>query len=108
VVAALIQLPFGVASGGADLLAPGVLAAAAAVALLSTAIPYAAEIEALRRIPPAPFGVLMSLEPGVAALVGLVALDQGLSLAESAGIALVVAASIGAIRTGRLPSPIVD
>jgi len=108
VVAALIQLPFGVASGGADLLAPGVLAAAASVALLSTAIPYAAEIEALRRIPAASFGVLMSLEPAVAALVGLFALDQGLSLAESAGIALVMAASIGAIRTARLPAPIVD
>ena len=107
-VAALIQLPAGVASGGADLLAPSVLGAAAAVALLSTAIPYAAEIEALRRIPPAPFGVLMSLEPAVAALVGLLALDQGLSLAESAGIALVVAASIGAIRTAHAPSPIVD
>ncbi len=108
IVAALIQLPFGLASGGADLLAPAVLAAAAAVALLSTAVPYAAEIEALRRIPPAPFGVLMSLEPAVAALVGLIALDQGLSLAESAGISLVVAASIGAIRTARQPSPIVD
>ena len=108
VVATLIQLPFGLASGGAELLAPAVLAAAAAVALLSTAIPYAAEIEALRRIPAASFGVLMSLEPAVAALVGLLALDQGLSLAESGGIALVVAASIGAIRTARLPSPIVD
>ena len=108
VVAALIQLPAGVAAGGAELLNPAVLAAAAAVALLSTAVPYAAEIEALRRIFPAPFGVLMSLEPAVAALVGLLALGQGLSLAESVGIALVIGASVGAIRTARLPSRIVD
>lgn len=108
VIAALIQLPAGLAAGGAELVAPGVLAAAAAVALLSTAIPYAAEIEALRRIPPAPFGVLMSLEPAVAAIVGFIALDQGLSLGEAIGIALVVAASIGAIRTARIPARVVD
>ena len=76
----------------------------------STAIPYAAEIEALRWIPPSPFGVLMSLEPGVAALVGFIALDQGLDLAEVTGITLVVVAdkSIGAIRTARLPARVVD
>lgn len=108
IVAALIQLPAGVAAGGTNLLEPEVLAAGGAVAVLSTAVPYASEIEALRTIPSAPFGVLMSLEPAVAALVGLVALDQGLSLAESMGIALVIAASIGAIRTARLPSQIVD
>jgi inner membrane transporter RhtA len=94
--------------GGSELVAPGVLAAGLAVALLSTVIPYAAEIEALRRIPPAPFGVLMSLEPAVAALVGFVAIDQGLDLAEVSGIALVVVASIGAIRTARLPARVVD
>jgi inner membrane transporter RhtA len=85
-----------------------VLGAGAAAAILSTVIPYAAEIEALRRIPPAPFGVLMSLEPAVAALVGLIALGQGLGAGEIAGIALVVAASVGAIRTARLPARMVD
>jgi inner membrane transporter RhtA len=108
VVAALIQLPAGIAVGGSELVAPGVLAAAAAVAMLSTVIPYAAEIEALRHIPPAPFGVLMSLEPAVAALVGLIALDQGLDAGEVVGIALVVAASVGAIRTARRPARVVD
>lgn len=108
VVAALIQLPAGLVAGGPDLLAPGVLAVAAAVALLSTAIPYAAEIEALRRIPPAPFGVLMSLEPAVAALVGLMALGQGLDPGEVAGISLVVAASIGAVRSATQPAPVID
>lgn len=107
-IAALIQLPAGLASGGSELVAPAVLGAGAAAAVLSTVVPYAAEIEALRRIPPAPFGVLMSLEPAVAALVGLIALDQGLDAGEVAGIALVVIASIGAIRTARLPAPVVD
>jgi inner membrane transporter RhtA len=107
-VAALIQLPAGLASGGADLVAPSVLAVGLAVALLSTVIPYAAEIEALRRLPAAPFGVLMSLEPAVAAVVGLVALGQGLDAGEVMGIVLVVAASIGAIRTAPLAAPIVD
>jgi inner membrane transporter RhtA len=104
-IAAALQAPFGIAAGGTDLVAPEVLAVAAIVALLSTVIPYGAEIEALRRLPPAPFGVLMSLEPAVAALVGLVALGQDLNGAEVAGIALVVAASIGAVRTTSLAVP---
>lgn len=108
VVAALIQLPAGLVSGGSELLAPGVLGVGAAVAVLSTVIPYACEIEALRRLPPAPFGVLMSLEPAAAALVGLIALGQGLDAGEVAGVVLVVAASIGAIRTARLPAPMRD
>jgi inner membrane transporter RhtA len=105
VIASALQAPFGIAAGGTELLAPAVLAVGLAVALLSTLIPYAAEIEALRRLPPAPFGVLMSLEPAVAALVGLVALGQDLSGAEVAGIALVVIASIGAVRTTSLVAP---
>ena len=63
-----------------------------AVAMLSSLIPYSLELEALRRLPVGVFGVLMSLEPGVAALVGLIALSQGLAAAEAAGIALVMAA----------------
>jgi inner membrane transporter RhtA len=105
VIAAAVQAPFGIVAGGTELLAPAVLAVGVAVALLSTLIPYAAEIEALRRLPPAPFGVLMSIEPAVAALVGLVALGQDLSGAEVAGIALVVVASIGAVRTTSLVVP---
>jgi inner membrane transporter RhtA len=108
VIAALLQAPAGIASGGGELLAPAVLGTATAVALLSTVMPYGAELEALRRIPPAPFGVLMSLEPAVAALIGFIGLGQELSAAELAGIALVVAASIGAIRTARIPTRVVD
>ena len=97
VAAALMFLP-GAGFGGEKLLQPGVIAVGAAVAVLSSVIPYSFELEALRRLPVGVFGVLMSLEPAVAALVGLVALDQGLSPLEAAGIALVVAASVGVLR----------
>lgn len=95
--AALMVAP-GVADGGAELLDPRVLGVGFAVAMLSSLIPYSLELEALRRLPVRVFGVLMSLEPGVATLVGLIALSQGLAPAEAAGIALVMAASVGALR----------
>lgn len=104
VAAALMVVP-GVAVGGEALLDPHTIAIAAAVALLSSVIPYSFELEALRRLPVGVFGVLMSLEPGVAALVGLIALDQGLSAAEAAGIALVVAASVGVLRRPGAQAP---
>jgi inner membrane transporter RhtA len=89
---ALVTLPAGV---GADLLAPEMLAAGAAVALLSSVIPYSLELEALRRLPARVFGVLMSLEPAIAALAGLIVLDQALGGREWLAIALVVVASAG-------------
>ena len=70
-VAVLVPLVPGIAGGGSDLLAPEMLAIGAAVALLSSVLPYSLETEALRRVPPHVFGVLMSLEPAVAALAGL-------------------------------------
>ncbi len=62
-----------------------VAAIGAAVAVLSSVIPYSFELEALRRLSTGAFGVLMSLEPAVAALVGLLALGQGLAAAEAVG-----------------------
>jgi inner membrane transporter RhtA len=102
VVAAAVLLPVGVGDGGADLLVPWILAAGAAVALLSSAIPYSLELEALRRMPAGLFGVLMSLEPAVAALAGFVVLGEDLAARELVAILLVVAASAGAARWGRL------
>jgi inner membrane transporter RhtA len=95
-VAAVLLCPVGVAEAGADLLVPWILAAGAAVAILSSAIPYSLELEALRRMPPGVFGVLMSLEPAVAALAGLVVLGEDLAARELVAIMLVVAASAGA------------
>ncbi|HEU4804023.1 MAG TPA: DMT family transporter [Solirubrobacterales bacterium] len=97
IYATVILLPFGVADAGADLLHPGVLAAGLGVALLSSVLPYTVELEALRRLPERTFGVLLSLEPAVAALVGLIVLDQHLLGREIVAIALVVAASAGAL-----------
>ncbi len=94
--AALIALPFGIADGGAHLLEPTSLLLGGAVGLLSSAIPYSLEIEALRRIAAPVFGVLMSLEPGVAALAGFLVLGQQLDARALLGIALVVSASLGA------------
>ncbi len=99
VVATLVVLPAGIAAEGDAFDEPSLLATGLAVALLSSAIPYSLELEALRRLPKGTFGVMMSLEPAVAATVGFVGLDQGLSANEVIAIALVVTASAGALRT---------
>jgi inner membrane transporter RhtA len=95
-VASLVTLPVGVAAAGSHLLEPRSLALGAAIGILSSAIPFSFEMEALRRIAASLFGVLMSLEPAMAALAGFVILGQQLSARAVAGIALVVAASVGA------------
>jgi inner membrane transporter RhtA len=100
-VASVIALPVGVGEGGSHLLEPRSLALGAAVGMLSSAIPYSFELEALRRIAPPVFGVLMSIEPAMAALAGLIVLGQGLELRSILGIGLVVIASIGASRRSR-------
>lgn len=102
VVAAFVPLGPGIVEGGTHLLAPEMLLIGLAVGLLSSAVPYTLEIEALRRIPRHVFSVLMSLEPAVAALAGLVVLGQSLHTREVLAIALVVAASVGASRNAAL------
>ncbi|GAA3032246.1 EamA family transporter [Kitasatospora albolonga] len=77
------------------------LAASAGVALLLPVIPYALEMTALRRMPQRVFSVLVSLEPAVSALMGLLVLGQLLGAVQLAGIACVVAASLGATLTSR-------
>jgi len=98
-VGAVLSLPFGIVDAGAALLRPEILGLGAAVALLSSTLPYAFELIALRRLPAAAFAVLMSLAPAVAALAGWVLLGQHLAWLEAVGIALVIAASIGAVRS---------
>jgi inner membrane transporter RhtA len=105
VISTVLVAPFGLTDGGGELLDPTILAAGAAVGILSTAIPYVAEIEALRRLPQAVFGVLMSLEPAVAAAIGFLALSQDLDLIEVIAIGLVVLASAGALRTAAASPP---
>jgi inner membrane transporter RhtA len=98
VVGAAVLVPVGVGDAGGELLVPWILAVAAAVAILSSAIPYALEMEALRRMPTGVFGVLMSLEPAVAALAGFLLLGEDLNAREIVAILFVVAASAGASR----------
>jgi inner membrane transporter RhtA len=105
VISTVVIAPFGIAQGGTELLVPSHLLAGAAVGVLSTAIPYAFEMEALRRLPQAVFGVLMSLEPAVAAAIGFLALSQDLSARELVAIAFVVVASAGALRSAATPAP---
>ena len=100
-VGGLLTLPLGFAEAGRALFSPLALAAGLGVALLSSVLPYSVELEALRRIPPRVFGVLMSLEPAVAAVVGLLVLSQSLRPTQWVAIACVVIASAGATRTQR-------
>lgn len=95
-VAALVVTAPGLAAGGRSMFTPVALGEGAAIGLLSSVVPYWLELEALRRVPTGVFGVWMSLQPAVAALIGLVMLSQRLSVAEWAAIGCVVVASAGA------------
>ena len=106
-VAAILMAPLGVASVRGDLLDPSLLGVGVAVALLASVVPYLLELSALRRISVSAFGILMSLEPAVAALAGALILSQRLTLLESVAIVLVIAASVGANRrAAAVPPPV--
>jgi inner membrane transporter RhtA len=100
-IAAVLTLPFGVALTGARLFEPGILLLGAAVALLSSTLPYAFELLALRRLPAATFSILMSLAPAIATIAGLVILGQEFTPVAAIAITLVIVASIGAVRSAR-------
>ncbi|ALO98830.1 Transporter [Streptomyces hygroscopicus subsp. limoneus] len=97
-VGAVLSLPAGLADAGGRLLDPLTLGLGAAVAVLSSALPYTLEMLALRRLAPAAFAVLMSLAPAVAALAGYLVLNQSLTGIDLVAITLVVTASAGAVR----------
>jgi inner membrane transporter RhtA len=94
-VAALAFSPFGLLSGGAHLLNPRVLLIGVGVGMLSTVVPFSLELEALRRLPARVFGVLMSLEPAIAALIGFVILHETIGLRGLIALTLIMAASAG-------------
>jgi inner membrane transporter RhtA len=98
VVAALVVVPIGLVESGTALLQPWVLVAGLGVALLSSVIPYTVDLEALRKIPPRVFGILMSLEPAMAALIGLIVLGEALHVTQWIAVLCVVVASAGATR----------
>ncbi|MCX4763011.1 EamA family transporter [Streptomyces sp. NBC_01275] len=98
-VGALLFLPLGIAEAGTKLLDPVTLGLGAAVAVLSSVLPYTLELLALRRLPASTFAIMMSLEPAIAATAGFFILGQALSVLQAAAVALVIAASMGAVRT---------
>jgi inner membrane transporter RhtA len=101
IVAALLAVPFGVVDSGAALVQPWVLVAGLGLGLLSSVIPYSLDLEALRKIPQRVFGILMSLEPAMAALIGLVVLQELLHWSQWIAVLCVVIASVGATRGSR-------
>jgi inner membrane transporter RhtA len=98
-VGTVVVLPAGLVQGGSTLLRPGVLGTGAAVALLSSLLPYSLELVALRRLRAATFGLLMSLEPAVAALAGVLVLGQPVTGVLAVAVAMVVVASAGTTLT---------
>jgi inner membrane transporter RhtA len=105
VVGAIVIVPIGIGHAGAALLSPALLPAAAAVALLSTALPYSLEMYALTRLPTRTFGVLMSGDPALGALSGLIFLGEKLSVVQWAAIASIMIASAGSALTSRSGPP---
>ena len=104
-VAAVLVAPFGIGRALGVWDEPKVLLAATGVALLSSIIPYALELEALRRLSTRVFGVLMSLEPAAGAVAGLIVLGQELNAREVAALAVVSVASLG-VTSGRENEPV--
>lgn len=98
---AIALLPVGLAVAGASLFHPKTLLIGAGVAILSSVLPYSLELVALRQVTPRAFSVLLSLDPTVAALVGLVVLGQHLLAREVGALLLVSAANLGNALTGR-------
>ena len=99
--ASLFTLPFELAAGGLGRLDLGVLAGALAVAILSTALPLTLEFEALRRMTARAYGVTVTLEPVVAALIGAIVLGQSLPQNALLAIACVTGAAIGVTLSDR-------
>jgi len=97
--AALIVAPIGLATAGAALFHPHVLMLGLVVAVLSSAIPYSLEMVALKGIPKRSFGVMLSAEPAVGALAGLLMLGERLAPLQWLAIGCIIAASAGTILT---------
>ncbi|MFB7518070.1 DMT family transporter [Streptomyces sp. NPDC056144] len=95
---AVLSLPLGIAEAGDKLLVPSTVLLGLGVALMSSVLPYTLELLALRRLPAPTFAILMSLEPAIAAGAGFLVLHQALSATDALAIALVIGASMGAVR----------
>ncbi|NML67551.1 EamA family transporter [Hymenobacter sp. RP-2-7] len=106
-VALLPVLPFGLASGGFQVLTPHLLLLGGLLALFSSVLPFSLELHALKTMPTRTFSILMSLEPVAAALSGWLVLHEQLTLGQWLAVGCIVAASAGATLTARHPAPAV-
>jgi len=104
--AAAVVAPVGVATAGAALLNPVALGLGLAAAVVSSAIPYSLEMVAMRAISKRSFGVMLSLEPAVGALAGLLVLGEHLAARQWLAIAFVIAASVGTVATDPSRKPV--
>ena len=100
-IGAVLIVPIGIAENGMGLFAPAILPVAFGVALLSSAVPYSLEMFAMPRIATKTFGVLMSLDPALAALSGMLFLRESLSLTQWAAVLCIMVASGGSAATSR-------
>lgn len=103
-VAALVVVPVGVAHAGMALLSPSLLLIGVAVAAVSSALPISLEMMALKRLPKEAFGIMISMEPAVAALVAMALLSEHLSVVQWMAIGCIMAASMGSAATARAPA----
>jgi inner membrane transporter RhtA len=104
-IGALVAIPFGVAHAGSALLSPTLLPYALGVALLSSALPYSLEMISMTRLPARTFSTLLSLEPAVAAMAGVLLLGERLSALQWLAIGAIIVASAGTALSVRRPAP---
>lgn len=107
VIAAIVFVPIGMAQATASIWQWSVMPIGLAVAVLSTALPYSLEMIALTRLPTRIFGTLMSMEPALAAISGMVFLGETLTLTQTLALCSIIAASMGSTLTMR-PEPKVE
>ncbi|BBV86050.1 threonine/homoserine exporter RhtA [Enterobacter kobei] len=107
VIAAIVFVPIGMAQATASIWQWSVMPIGLAVAVLSTALPYSLEMIALTRLPTRIFGTLMSMEPALAAISGMVFLGETLTFTQTLALCSIIAASMGSTLTMR-PEPKVE
>lgn len=109
-ISAFLAVPVGILEAPPTFFSAAIVLPGVAVAVLSTALPYLLDMVALTRLPTRTFGVLMSIEPAIGALMGLLFLGEKLSASQWTAITLIILASIGVTAGGEheMPAPIPD